>query len=181
MEATYNIFIGNASDINEHLPVLKSYAEQCEHVTEFGVRDIVSTWGLLAGKPKKLISYDIKLPGGDVYAVRAVASAVGVKWEFVLGSTLEVEIVETDLLFIDSLHTYEQLKAELERHSEKVKKWIILHDTVAYGTVGENGDKGLWPAVEEFVVAGKWRVLERRTNNNGLTVLERVGWNPVKE
>jgi len=47
------------SDINEHLPTLKKYAEECSHITEMGVRWVVSTYGLLMGKPKKMISYDI--------------------------------------------------------------------------------------------------------------------------
>jgi hypothetical protein len=35
--------------------------------------------------------------------------------------------------------------------------------------------KGLWPAVEEFLIDHpEWRLKERFTNNNGLTVLERV-------
>lgn len=57
----------------------------------------------------------------------------------------------------------------------KVKKWIILHDTETFGIKSEiEGEGGLWPAVEEFLAAGGWKIVERRTNNNGLTVLERV-------
>jgi hypothetical protein len=35
---------------------------------------------------------------------------------------------------------------------------------------------GIWPAVVEFLLShkGEWRLKERFTNNNGLTVLERV-------
>jgi hypothetical protein len=32
----------------------------------------------------------------------------------------------------------------------------------------------LWPAVEEFLAAGAFRLRQRFTNNNGLTVLERA-------
>jgi hypothetical protein len=48
------------SDIFEHLPTLKRYAKECEHITEMGVRWVVSTYALMMGKPKKLISIDIK-------------------------------------------------------------------------------------------------------------------------
>jgi len=35
--------------------------------------------------------------------------------------------------------------------------------------------KGLWPAVEEFINEHpEWKIKERFTNNNGLTILERV-------
>ena len=47
------------SDINEHLPTLKKYASECDHITEMGVRTVVSTYALMMGKPKKLISIDI--------------------------------------------------------------------------------------------------------------------------
>ena len=53
------------SDINENLPTLKRYAEECDHVTEMGVRTIVSTYALLMGKPKKMVSYDINLINTD--------------------------------------------------------------------------------------------------------------------
>jgi len=52
-----------SSDINEHLPILKKYTENCNHVTEMGVRSIVSTWAFLAGNPNTLISYDINNNG----------------------------------------------------------------------------------------------------------------------
>ena len=47
------------SDINQHMPTLKKYAEECDHITEMGVRWVVSTFAFLMGKPKKLVSIDI--------------------------------------------------------------------------------------------------------------------------
>ena len=40
------------SDINEHIPALINYAQQCDHITEMGVRWIVSTWAFMAASPK---------------------------------------------------------------------------------------------------------------------------------
>ena len=34
------------SDINEHIPTLLKYAEECDHITEMGVRKGVSLWAL---------------------------------------------------------------------------------------------------------------------------------------
>ena len=59
LENNYTIRCEQPSDINEHLPTLKKYAEECEHITEMGVRWVVSTFAFMAGLPKKLISYDI--------------------------------------------------------------------------------------------------------------------------
>ena len=48
------------SDINEHVPTILQYGQECNHITEMGVRGILSTWAWLACEPKdKLISYDI--------------------------------------------------------------------------------------------------------------------------
>ena len=44
IEDYYQIQCDTASDINEHLPVLKEYAQKCETITEMGVRAVVSTW-----------------------------------------------------------------------------------------------------------------------------------------
>ena len=35
--------------------------------------------------------------------------------------------------------------------------------------------KGLWPAIEEFLNDNpEWKLIERYTNNNGLTILKRI-------
>ena len=55
IEENYELKCKTISDINEHLPILKKYAEECDVVIEMGVRNVVSTWALLLAKPKKLI------------------------------------------------------------------------------------------------------------------------------
>ena len=78
-------------------------------------------------------------------------------------------------MFIDTLHTYDQLIEELRLHSEKVSKYIALHDTVTFAHVGEDPTKaGLWDAVSEFIFDGSFQVKYHYLNNNGLTVLERI-------
>jgi hypothetical protein len=51
---------------------------------------------------------------------------------FNIGNTLEVDIDETDMLFIDTLHNGDQLEKELERSASKVKKFIAFHDTTTF-------------------------------------------------
>ena len=162
------------SDINEHLPVFYDYIKKCTHVTEFGVRDVVSTWAILKAEPIKAISYDIAY-NPNVAKAQQLAKENAINWQFIQANTLNIDIEETDLLFIDTLHTYQQLKNELYLHSNKVKKYIAFHDTTSFGEVGEDGGIGLWKAIEEFLNENKnWRLLERRTNNNGFTVIEKV-------
>lgn len=163
------------TDMIEHMDVIRSYANQCESAVEFGVYDCTSTWALLAGHPKKLTSYDIARRH-EVSEVEAAAQGSGTEFKFVLASSTEVEIEECDLLFIDSMHTYEHLKRELEMHADKAKKFIILHDTTTFGHIDQtNEGRGLWPAVEELLAQrSEWTLAERRTNCHGLTVLKRV-------
>ena len=59
LEQIYYQKCNSPSDINEHLPTLKRYADECEHITEMGVRWVVSTYAFLMSKPKKLVSIDI--------------------------------------------------------------------------------------------------------------------------
>jgi tetratricopeptide (TPR) repeat protein len=160
------------SDVNEHLPTLYELARECRHVTEFGTRTGVSTTALLYAQPERLVCYDrVRFPEVD-----RLARAAG-RTEFVFRErdVLWAEIEETDLLFIDTLHTYGQLSEELRLHAGKVRKYIVLHDTTTFGERGEGeGQAGLWPAVEEFLARGTFRLRRRFTHNNGLTVLEAV-------
>lgn len=158
------------SDINEHFDTIKKFASGSETITEMGVRAIVSTWALLAGLPKKMISIDIKDPsdyGGNIETVYNACKESGIDFKFIKDDTLKVSIEATDLLFIDTLHEYAQLRAELAIHGNNSKKYIILHDT-------ESCSKELSPAIEEFLINNPcWIKQEVHTNNNGLTVLAR--------
>jgi hypothetical protein len=173
------------SDINEHLPILKQYAEECDHITEMGVRAVVSTWAFLAAKPKKLVGYDIgKYPQVDE-AIR-MAGEEGILFEFHQKDVLSVEIEETDFLFIDTFHTATQLERELARHAHKARKYIGLHDTFSFWEKGEvsyvpvpenhtNCGRGLKHAIEPFLAAHpEWTVHFKTDANNGLMVLKRL-------
>ena len=172
IEERYNKLCAAPSDINEHLPTLKRYAEQSESIVEMGVRGIVSTWALLAGKPKILVSIDIEEPatyGGDIWEVYDAASEEGINFSFIKGSSLEITIPEVDFLFIDTLHFKDQLAQELERHHDKVKKFIAMHDT------NLAGDTGMREAINEFLDAHKeWEIAENFDNCNGMCFLKRV-------
>jgi hypothetical protein len=174
----YNRKCDEKNDINEHLPTFKKYTEGCDTVVEMGVRSVVSTWGFLAGKPKKLISIDILHPNfwnsNDLDYVIQYSKENNIDFEFIQADVLNIEIPECDILFLDTIHKYEQVKNELKLHSSKVKKYIIFHDTESYRVNGENGGVGIWPAIEEFLNSNvEWSIHEIFTNNNGLTIIKR--------
>ena len=62
LEQRINQLYQTPSDINEHIPTLISYGQECNHITEMGVRGIISTWAFLGSAPKKMMSYDIQDP-----------------------------------------------------------------------------------------------------------------------
>jgi hypothetical protein len=176
IDENYAYHCNQKSDINEHLPTLYKYSLECDHITEMGVRDVVSTWAFLKGRPKKFICYDInKVSNIDIAAKYAKDSDI--EFEFQCKDVLSVSIEPTDLLFIDTLHQYNQLKKELELHASKVKKYLIFHDTTTFEYVDERSDSvgGLWPAIEEFLISNsEWVIDFKYTNNNGLTILKRI-------
>ena len=172
----YERLCNTPSDINEHLPTLMKYASECKHITEMGVRYIVSTYALLMGKPERMISYDINMCHWE--PVRNLVKE-NTDFHFAIGNTLEIEIEPTELLFIDTLHNYIQLKKELELHAGKVSKYIIFHDTTSCENVGESysgkTERGIWPAIQEFLQSNpQWKMKERFTNNNGLTIIKKI-------
>lgn len=186
------------SDINEHLPTLYTYASECAHVTECGVRTGVSSYAFgaaLVSRPNtRLVQVD---PNShpNIVQFQAQAKAEGLQSVFHQQSDLVCPIEETDLLFIDTWHVYGQLKRELARWHPHVRKYIILHDTTVDEWAGETARvgwdanrqsresgipvneilKGLWPAVAEFLGEHpEWTLRERFVNNNGLTILEQM-------
>jgi hypothetical protein len=203
MDSKYHTLCQTRSDINEHLPTLCAYARECESIIELGVRGVISSWALVKGllengkDVKKILLNDIE--PCDINELMEVTKGMGVHISHEWKNDLELDIQENvDLTFIDTWHVYAQLKRELEKFSKVTNKYIIMHDTTVDEWYGETircfGGlataekqsktynfpvdeimKGLWPAIEEFLETNKdWKLRERFTNNNGLTILERI-------
>lgn len=176
VQAQYQKAASTASDINQHLPTLKRLAEGAQHVVEFGVRSGESTKAFLAAGVKRLSSYDIT-PG----SAAGVVSADGQAWDRhfgpEIGDSLKVDIDECDGIFIDTLHTADQVHAELSRHSQKVKSFIALHDTEApFGSMCQTGENkgGVNAGINRFLADDPyWHIAERFVNNHGMIILRR--------
>jgi hypothetical protein len=193
---TYEHFVNTPSDINEHIPTLLEYAKDCKHITELGVRWVISTYPFILANPNKLVSIDIKHPTDwdkkynvdeRLNDLNDYAKNNNINYSFILGDSLDMNIEETDLLFIDTLHVYRQLSEELKLHGNKAKKYIIFHDTTTYGFIDEIHEdlgsklsksvtikRGLQAAISEFLIANsEWSIDKIFTNCNGLTILKR--------
>lgn len=172
----YQICHETKSDINGHFNEMSRLASHCNHITEFGVRFGVSTVCWLNSKPHFLRCYDFR----PKKTVPMLEKLVNEKTDFKFNNenTVEIEIEPTDMLFIDSYHTYDHLKEELELHADKVKKYILMHDTESCGEVGghKSGARGLKPAIAEFLAekGDEWYQYAHHPHCNGLTVLKRT-------
>jgi len=193
----YQISCNKKSDINEHVPTLCNLAMQCPRVVEIGLRKMISSWGFLMGLSKNSSSKRFYLgidiappPIAILFSAQVIANENGIPFEFWLENDMNVEIPQTDLLFIDSLHTYCHLIYELETFCIKVDKYIAIHDTSSpYGQKNEKytGDyseyppwidknkQGLEIAVKDFLSRHpEWMMHKKYSNCHGLTILKRV-------
>jgi cephalosporin hydroxylase len=163
----FDYLVNTPSDINEHLPTLKELASECNSVLELGVRTGVSTWAFIEGLPQgaKLISVDIETPdfyNGSLATIQQGAELNGIDFEFIKKDSVKVKTGKVDLLFVDTLHTYEQVNAELKAHSKNVNKYIVFHDTVSCPEI--------LPAIKELK---GFTEHAHYTNNNGLLILKK--------
>lgn len=171
--------------INEHLGALKKYGEDCEHITEFGVHCGFSTTAFLAARPKKLVGYDLKRIEPDISLFYDIVKEEGItEYEFHEGNVLCADIEETDLLFVDDLHDYHQVKGELFLHGNKAKKYLIFHDTISRALTDEtpsnNPIQGILRAIYEFLAANPhWFIHEHFNHQSGLTIFRRAGNNEL--
>jgi hypothetical protein len=189
------------SDIHRHLLYLRELSRSCGSICEMGVRRCVSSWAFLLGlaessaQQKELLCVDLAAAdvsslrrwGGDLVPPVMVAMEVADSRKIVLSH-------DYDLLFIDTLHVYGQLKAELWAHQARARRYICLHDTEVDRDQGEvlrmgwdvgrmaretgmstaDLSCGLGPAIREFLEEFPvWTLHRHFAHNNGLTVLER--------
>lgn len=166
-------------------------------VTSSGISTRAFILGLIDStvlRPKALVGVDLKY-NSEIDYIENCCYYNNIKYHFYETNHLNEEDLEkTDLLFIDSWHVYGHLKRELAKYHSKVRKYIILHHTTIDGIVGESIrmkydikkqmkesgyeyeeiTRGIWEAIEEFLILHpEFYIKERFTNNNGLTIIQR--------
>lgn len=164
--------------IAHYMDILYSYAKQCNTITELGINQVNSTWAFLLAQPSKLTSIDIDLhknptknlgylKGTNIWLLNAreLAKKANINFQVIEADTTKIEIDVTDLLFIDTEHTYKCLSKELLLHGNKVNKYIIFHDTILF--------KELNKAIDEFLNSNpNWVICETITTHPGLTIIK---------
>lgn len=163
-----------------HMPVLRALASDCEVCVEFGVRTGNSSVALLAGCKGKVYSYEIEVrPEWH----RPIQEAAGDKWVLTYQRSEQADVPPCDLLLHDSFHNYAQVRAELEAHAGKVRKYLVFHDSVKNAiSGGENHTRGNFNpdlagfrlAVDELMIRDpSWFIKAHYPHSDGLLVLER--------
>lgn len=156
-------------NIHEHLAEIEASARGV--VLELGSREGASTAALLDGvgvRGGRVFSVDIDPAFADSWKGHPL-------WHFTACDSCDVKRLraeglpeELDVLFIDSEHTYERAKRELETWAPRVKPGgvIIMHDTESF--------PGVKKAAQEVIAAKGWRS-EFRQNCNGLAIIRMPG------
>jgi hypothetical protein len=105
-------------------------------ITEFGPYQGCSTAAWINLRPKKFTTVDRGI-ALDVDLFKRAAEEIGVEFNFIIGSDLEIEIEPCELLFIDTSHVEEHTYLELQRHADKATQYIVFHDIVEprFGTM----------------------------------------------
>lgn len=167
-------------DLEKHFPKLRELAAKCVNIVEFTKRR-ESTVALAAGlfdatqarteeNAYSFHSFNLEADDEAVSSINKIAP-----FGFVLNkaeSPVVSAIGETDLLFIDSQHTYERLRDELKKFASSVRRYIVLHDTALHGFHGEDGGAGLLQALKEFMRDyPQWSIVYHTQEQYGLTVL----------
>lgn len=170
LEKTYSQHAQQSvSDMALHMPTLKKFASECKSVTEFGVRYGSSSIALLSALPLSYVGYDLMPPPAFL---KPVCDENNILYRF-FQKKIEPGICFglTDLLLVDSTHTYEQVSFELT-FAPCVTKYIILHDTHYFECVKN--------AMQDFLAQhSEWEICYDIELSFGLTILQRQNSFPL--
>ncbi|KAH8094417.1 hypothetical protein JL720_4418 [Aureococcus anophagefferens] len=155
------------SDVRGHLGRLEALAADARSVLECGVRHGVASWALAHGLARswrrkgrrRLVRNDVAADVGAEPRFLAAVAAAGVRveehWSV---SDLHLDVGAVDVVFIDTLHTYGQLRRELEKFGATTRSYIAIHDTEVDGQRGEALE-----GLEEHLSIERWEALDADT------------------
>lgn len=158
--------------IGKYMDIFYQYAKECpNHIAEIGVNKVCSTWAWAMARPKKLTLCDINLfERGSIWLESLIDLCSKESIEVVLEekSSLQLDLEDVELLFIDGLHEYNHIKEELARFSSKVSKYIIFHDNVLF-------EREVNRAATEFLaINSEWKEVYRANDNPGILIIKRI-------
>jgi hypothetical protein len=170
----YEYYAKQEGDFSSHFPAIEALAKHCDHVTDLGNRDY-DLAALAGGEPKRIVSYSMVQQSAIFWRLEALAKE---KKDFSVlirhTDSLECNIEETDLLFIKTYHTAERLRAELARHADKVRRYIVIPTSETFGRRAADGKPGMKIALIDFMHKNReWSVIYNNPEQHGLMVLSK--------
>lgn len=175
LDELYAKVCSKVSDVFMHCPTIREFASRCQHVTELGLNSLGVCVSVMAGQPPTFIAYGKDEKKIDEI-VKELPSNVGrTHLKIRTGDSLKLQIEETEMLVLDTYHVYSQLKQELLKHAGNVTKYIVIVNSYAFASHGEDGSSpGIMDAVIEFLADNeRWEICHNERKNNGLLILRR--------
>lgn len=159
----------NSSDINELVEDIFNHTKGCNVAVSLGIGKGDGAFALLLGCQKH---YSVD-PNPSRDTLNFLNDYFGVKSLNINQATdLPLDIDDFDVLFVDSIHTADNVEKELNTHAHKVNKYIIFHDTTIFGEIGEDGSEGIKKPIYEFLNNNEdWKIIYETDRNNGLMIL----------
>lgn len=167
------------------MKTIREYASRCERCVEFGCQQGRTAVAMLM-ECRNVTSYDItETP--ESRELKTIAP----HWLYRIQDSVIADFDWTDLLFIDSFHSHEQVKRELG-HADRVRKYLLFHDSITFGSVSAADERGnmswtykrgkpvppehigIRPAIDQLMIRDpSWRIDRHDTHSHGLLVLRR--------
>ena len=161
----------HSQDMVPHLATLQRLATGKARIVEFGVRTGVSTWAMLDVMPADGLLWswdvvDVRLDPGhcpeDHFPYRVSGDP---RWTLVVGNSATADVpFRPDLLLIDSSHERDHTLKELAVADRWRVPTIVLHDWNL---------PAIREAVETFVAAGRYHIVDFEDSEWGLVWLSR--------
>jgi hypothetical protein len=158
-------------DLNEHMTELRRLASMCDFVTDVSIRK-ESLIAFLASEAKQVTTYCPEI--SDPWVKHALSLSPGKKVVHNFPSGVG-SIEPTDMLFLNTIHTFQRLSAELLAYAPNVRRFIVIHNSTVFRDIGEDGKPpGLLEAIRLYCRAHpEWGVVSHTDDQHGLTVLSR--------
>jgi hypothetical protein len=168
----------------QHMDVIRDLAAECESCAEIGIRRGSSTIALLAGCPGTVTSFDIERYPHHEAILKATDLG---RWRPHYMPSETASAFDVDMMVIDGFHNYPQVKMELDLFADHVAKYLVFHDTISCGTVGDgianpkvhqaphlSDKRGIRMAIDELMIRDpSWLIKAHYPNDSGLLILER--------
>jgi len=163
----------NQLDVNTkwYTDILREYAnkEDVQTVAEFGVFQGISTAAFLSSEIDSLTSMDITLHRIHIPMFHNVKGNINLN--ITEGDSFKSSISNIDLLFLDTVHTYNHVKRELQTHAGNVNKYILIHDT----NYPKTEPKKVRHAIEDIISENKhWTIDLDYTDYTGIIAIKKI-------